>query len=721
MLLFTTQNLVSEQFSEGAPWDWEPDAMELLRVRAMTKIARRNYLTQANTKWNVYSCFRGIVGNRHVSADNPPAGIRAFAADFDAQLSPEAAIQCMAEQPHNLMPNWLEVTLGGKLRAIWLFEQEFNCASMAHADAMSAEVAKLVKAERLLPAYDKASVRSTMAWSNGGVWYELEGTHPLSATILHGLACDAAKKVDFGRAEIDIARIGEEVARRYPNRWVGDFSLDSVGVRFWDPAADNPRGAMVKPTGCYCLTGGQTFVSWDEIFGSGWVREHRAAQFGEAAQEVYFDGKKYWRKIGEPFAECERNDIMLYFASRGLTRTARRGENVSEAENVLLHVQNQNRVEGAIPLIFRPPGMQLLNGSRMLNISTLKALPPAVGAATEVEFPWIWDFLHQLIPNRHARHTWLAWMLRTYKGALDIRPTVGQALFLCGPKSNGKSLFCTRIISALLGGKMANPYDYLMKATMFNDDLFGSAVLAINDEDAPRTEREKEIFLQRVKSMVVNQRHQFHAKFGKRIDIEWVGGRLVVTLNDDPKSMGMLPEVNSNTEDKVIFIKTEKYNKMWPEQYDLEATIAKELPFFARWLLDSFVPDEGILAPGTRAGIHSFHDPLLVEMSKQQESAYELRELLVTWFKTGAYWQDGAQKGWSGSPTELFSIIAVSHDMTQLVQDWTVSRMARSLRSLAGLDDGAVNFVQGSQRCYRVDKEALMRKHEIHLEVEKDI
>lgn len=689
------------------------------RMRAMSKPARRQLLLQEDFKWQVYSTFRATNPGGAISAENPPIACRAFAADYDARFSPDQALQAMSDQPPHLMPNWLEVTLGRKLRAVWLFEEEINTPSMAHADAMLREVAKLVRAERLLPAYDDASVRCTQRWTNGGEWYELEGTKPLSSTILTGLACDAARGTDFGRADIDLVRVAEEVAAKFPNRWVGDFVLGATGVRFWDPAADNPRGAQITPAGCYCVTGTQHFVSWDDIFGVGWTRENRAVQFGVAAKDVYFDGTKYWRKEGEVFEQYDRSDTMLHFASRGLSRRARRGENTSEAEQVLLHVQGQNRVAAAVPLIFRPAGVQLLNGTRILNVSTVKALPPSGESSRDDSFPWLLDFFSRVFTSELARDTFFAWMARAYRGALDLRPLVGQALFFCGPKNNGKSLLCTRVISPLLGGKMANPYDFMMKATAFNSEIFSCGLLAINDEDAPRTEREKEIFLQRLKSLVVNQRHQFHAKFKDRSETEWVGGRVVVTANDDAKSSGMLPELNSNTEDKMMFFATRPYAKEWLEKYDLEAVIAKELPFFARWLLDGFRAPDGVVEIGSRCGVKSYHEPSLVDMAKQQESAYELRELLVTWFRSGGYWQDDTKADWTGTPTDLFSLIGVSPDMAPLLKDWTVPRIARSLMSLARVNDDAVFFVPGSQRHYTIRKAQLLHKHQVHEEAVK--
>jgi hypothetical protein len=94
-----------------------------------------------------------------------------------------------------------------------------------------------------------------------------------------------------------------------------------------------------------------------------------------------------------------------------------------------------------------------------------------------------------LFNGPRAVQSFFAWLARSYRGAHDLRPLVGQAVFLAGPGGNGKSLLCTRVVAPLMGGRMANPYNYLMKFTQFNNELFETGLLAINDEDAPRTDR----------------------------------------------------------------------------------------------------------------------------------------------------------------------------------------------------------------------------------------
>src|SRR5262249_31154860 len=150
-------------------------------------------------------------------------------------------------------------------------------------------------------------------------------------------------------------------------------------------------------------------------------------------------------------------------------------------------------------------------------------------------------------------------------------------------------------------------------------ELFESPLLALNDEEATTREETRQKFLARLKSFVVNPSHSYEPKFCDRMNIEWTG-RIFVTLNDDPSSVGLLPEVNSNTMDKLMFFRSRPYAHKWERSEVLEPKIEKELPFFARWLLN-WQPPDYVVAPG-RMGVRSFFDPHILNLSKQHDYHY---------------------------------------------------------------------------------------------------
>ena len=49
---------------------------------------------------------------------------------------------------------------------------------------------------------------------------------------------DALNKPRRSSNDIPLSIIAEEVQRRFPGRWQGEFTIGARGVRFWDAQAD---------------------------------------------------------------------------------------------------------------------------------------------------------------------------------------------------------------------------------------------------------------------------------------------------------------------------------------------------------------------------------------------------------------------------------------------------------------------------------------------------
>lgn len=704
--LICFRNLDDDTGAPGFPWDFRPSAENLKQIRDLKKEARRLWTIKTDTVWNCYSAMRGVATNLRISGNNAPVAIRAFVADYDTISSIEAVQECLNQCSPELLPNFVEQSLGLKWRAVWLFERELLIPHEKFIGSFLEKLAKFLGASTLLAGFDPASFKPTQLWTNGGEWYPVSDT-PLKTVFLHGVATKIIADNDTGSLEIPIEALADEAAKRYPGRWTGEFILGAHGVRFWDPKADNPRGAFITKAGCYCLTGIQPFVSWSEIFGYQWVEQQKTLNLGRAAGGIYFDNRTYWHEMAEGyFLQRTREDTLLHLARQGFSRKQGKAP-LSEAERILSHIQDNNRIKGAVPIVYRPPGITVINGERYLNTSTLKAIAPADGPADISKHPWLWEYLTgffargELGPFKH----FMAWLSRFYKSILFEKPLPGQALFICGPASNGKTLLVMKVIAALAGGRTTNPYDVLIKNTSFNADIFSAGVLAINDEEAPYTEKERDRFVQGIKSFCVNPEHQYHPKYHDKTTISWFG-RLLVTLNDDAKSVGILPELNHNTQDKMMFFASQPYGKPWPDRYVIEDTLLREMPHFGRTLLE-LPEDPEVMDPGSRAGVKSYFDPHIVDLAKQQESSYNLVELLSQWFKLGGYWQDPKMMEWVGSPTELLTYLSESGSTNSpVLRNWTVDRVAKSLTALVHMKTQGVELLKnrGKERVYRIMK-----------------
>jgi hypothetical protein len=435
------------------------------QIRAMTKRRRKELPMSLDFDWNCYSTVVGEVEWQRVDTqgNNPPAKILAFVVDYDAQVAPHKIEEYLQHVDVRLRPTYGEVTGSRNLRLLWLFEAPVRTISLAHAKKLLTAVSDYVGAATMLPGFDNSSLNPCQVWTNGGEWYKLGEMMPSS--VIEGIAVDAFNKsYKSTHQRIDLNVVASEVERRFPDRWRGEFKEGAIGVRFWDANADNPRAAMVLPDGCYCLTGDRSFVSWIDIFGKEWVEESRLMCYAQAAEGIMYDDSIYW--VEAPNGEWQptsKDNVLLELAHRGIPRTRPREDNMSEAERVLRYIHVHKRIKGAIPLVNMRPGVMTYEGDLVLNISNLRALQPCPETmmVPERDFPFLWS-VFQIIKGELGKQTFFGWLKVAYEAGYYYSPTYGQVMFMFGPKQNGKTLILNRVVTALLGGRQANPYQVSM-------------------------------------------------------------------------------------------------------------------------------------------------------------------------------------------------------------------------------------------------------------------
>ncbi len=420
------------------------------------------------------------------------------------------------------------------MRLVWVLERELLVnGSEGCRQFIECAFAKM-DIPYLIGGYDINSEKPAQVWTNGGEWHPVN-PNPMPWKTVMGIAAQSTGKSSSFSSEISIATIAEEVKKRFPNKWQGEFELDQLGVRFWDPQADNATGCQLKPDGMLCFTGTVPSMSWAQLFGREWVDSQRIVHLGKAAGEIYFDGKRYWSKINSAWLDKAREDAHLALRASGLSGVAHKRQTLSDADRVLQFIQTINRVDGAAPLINFAPGLVEYEGRRILNSSQIKALEPSEKEdVTPTDFPWIWEFISGLLaePNRGSVDHFLAWLQRYYRSQYHYRRDLGHALFLCGPKENGKTLLAMKIIKPLVGDRATNPYDYFTGMTQFNSDILSVPLLAMNDESAPERESVKDKLISSIKSFTVNPQHVYQPKFCDRINIPWA--RLSPALQASP-------------------------------------------------------------------------------------------------------------------------------------------------------------------------------------------
>src|SRR5437667_2586963 len=101
--------------------------------------------------------------------------------------------------PAVVRPNFVERSLGLKVRLVWVFEREILVRDNQFCgELMSAMFAKM-RVPTLLSGFDKASEKATQLWSNGGEWH-LVNDQPMPWKIVFGIAADVGAKSESARS-----------------------------------------------------------------------------------------------------------------------------------------------------------------------------------------------------------------------------------------------------------------------------------------------------------------------------------------------------------------------------------------------------------------------------------------------------------------------------------------------------------------------------------------
>ena len=215
-----------------------------------------------------------------------------------------------------------------------------------------------------------------------------------------------------------------------------------------------------------------------------------------------------------------------------------------------------------------------------------------------------------LVDQRPYLYGWLKIGYVTLRAA-ERRP--GQALVLAGVHDCGKSLI-QNLITVILGGRSARPYQFMSGLTAFNSDLFEAEHLMIEDEQASTDIRARRNFGAQLKNITVVDWQRCHAKNRVAISLMpfW---RLSISVNDEPENLMVLPPIDDSIEDKLIILRASKF-QMPMRTATLEQRkvfwqrLIDELPAFLDFLLQWEIPSELI---SERFGIAHFHHPEILQ------------------------------------------------------------------------------------------------------------
>lgn len=695
-MLFALPNLVSNVVTPCEPWLFTCSVPENVKGKA-GKEHRRRWITQASTVHQVYSGFEGvnpglrISDSRGVDEGNPPLKCHALIADVDLPITDDE-LTAGIKRLGTYVPNYIERTLSGNVRLLWLLEKPVAFPNFRFAKEWLKLALERTRLDSVSAGFDKPAWEDpNRYYTNSGVWCCYDPDVRIPFAVANGWIVETAEKhiwkKDKGAIEIPLPEVFREIEKKFPaHGWQGDFIEESAGPSFWLAGSVSDKSAKVKTTGIYTWSAHavKPFYSWADLLGIQFVEEFKAKTMGKAVEGIYHDGTTYYRTTG--YGEWKgftKEDVCSHLrVDRGIS-SAKNGDVPSDVDRAVQYIQNWQGIDGAAPFVFQPHGLVKKSGGTFLNTHTRKVLSPATEPTVwgpKGSFPWLSTYFDSLFEPHEQLSYFLSWLSRFYRGAHGYSLESGQNVFLLGPPGVGKTFLSQGILPKLLGGGH-DAEDYLLGNTSFNSQLFDVALWTVDDNGAGVDNVTHRKFSSMVKKMAANTTFSYHAKFRIPCNVEWLG-RVVVTANDDEESARIVPDLSISLLDKLMLFRSCKLPSVaFPARAALLAILDLELAAFARWLLDFELPAH--CQGSARFGVKAYHEPSLLQTAEQSSRSAGFHEIIDDW--ASSYFAETKESKWEGTAWQLVkalhqSDLAVSSALKNMSAD-VVSRNLMSLKA----------------------------------------
>jgi hypothetical protein len=361
-----------------------------------------------------------------------------------------------------------------------------------------------------------------------------------------------------------------------------------------------------------------------------------------APESIFFSGatRSWWvRTPTDTYVEMDKPLVVKELIRLGLSPKSK-DDGLSEIDQFLLRT-TKDPVAYSGPLAGHKAGPIDHPNGRILVTAPCRPLQGIDAPCSD-----ILQWLHQLA-NRDERqfHTLLLWMHLRRRALLKGTWRAGQLLVLAGPAGCGKSFLQSKIITPLLGGRIARPYRYMHGGTEFNAELFAAEHLSIEDESPARDLASRRALGNHVKSMLFSAVQQCHPKGRTPINITPIWA-MSLSVNEEPENLMVLPPIDETLADKLIILKCRKPEPPPGHPEEMQALLQmvdRELPAFAHYLDTLSIPPD---YAEPRTGLRHYHNPEIVEALQGLSPEAKLDQLI-----TAAFFQDSTE--WEGKSLEL--------------------------------------------------------------------
>jgi len=364
--------------------------------------------------------------------------------------------------------------------------------------------------------------------------------------------------------------------------------------------------------------------------------------------DAFFDAGRnaYWiRNKRGGWILVNETQFKRTLKQQGISPKVRDGAYVSPLDERLIEIQQTCDVHYAGALAGHKAGVYDMGERRILVTESPRIIEPKAG-----KWLILAAFIDGLLNDSEIdQRTYLyAWLKISYETLLAGEKRPGQGLAIAGPHGCGKSLL-QNLITLILGGRSARPYQFMSGLTAFNSDLFEAEHLMIEDEQASTDIRARRNFGAQLKNLTVTDWQRCHAKNRVPISLSpfW---RLSITVNDEPENLMVLPPIDPSIEDKLIILRAYKKDMPMPtatlaQRKAFWQQLENEIPAFLRFLTEWEIPGELV---SERFGITHFHHPELLRAIDILAPEFRLLRLI-----DDELFQSDAAGAWEGTAEQL--------------------------------------------------------------------
>jgi hypothetical protein len=655
-----------------------------------------DYLKWRGLESTTHLLFTGAEG---VNADircnaktNPIRRLHAIIADYDSNITEAMDESVLLNAPAGLRPNWLTKTYSGHRRLVWLFEEPVAFDSILSKRFFGIAHREL-RMEKLLPGLDPLYSNPTQIYDVGAAWQCLN-EQPLSKSVLNLWLFEASKQTDWsklGELKIPIDAVAEEIEKQFPGQWTGAFQIGARGAVFWE-GKSNPTSAIVTESGMIAFSSHKLFHSWADILGAAFVRKFQADKIGGAVSGTYFDGRSYYRKIDKAWMSMAKEDFQKTLrVDHSLDSSRGKNESASEVDRAEVFVQKHRRVSGIVPRVFDPRDVIDINGQKFLNSAYVRAVEPADEPQEwGTRFPWLAEFFDTCFDSLEQKDYFLAWHKRFYCSALAGDLLKGQNIFIVGGVNRGKTLLSNLIVGGSVGG-FADASDFVTKGSEWNRNLADVGLWTVDDGSVASDPVAHRKFAELVKRLSANPTLNVRAMYRDPQTASW-SGRLCVTLNEDPASLQMLPDLEISMSEKVMVFKFSDSERVFPPKHVLEPTIAAELTYYGRWLCDWTVPEA--LVGDHRFGVRSFLHEQVRAKAMHSGRVGEILELVSMLIKT----LPPEEGDWIGTSSGFYTQAARDDVLKPLVSKYSPRVIGKLFSEASRIADSGITLVEEDRK-----------------------